>query len=211
MALFAWFWAAIILGSTITGGAPTSQRMLMSTSALTIITAIGITKTVENIWPDSNFNRWFAPICLLAFVLFVGSKDINFYFGDYRSGNYFEDPTNELTYETRTFISPLHTAGRFYLICDPTIPYLSFASFNYFSPAVEKAYFYEVTPQALATLPNDKNALFIATADHKSEIEKLSQLIPGGEWNEFKRRNQPTETLFYSYKIKQSALQNFRP
>jgi hypothetical protein len=211
MALLAWFWAAIILGSTITGGPPTTQRMLMSSSALVIIVALGITKTAENTWPGSNFNRWFTPMCLLAFVLFVGYQNINFYFGEYRSEHYFEDPTNELTYETRTFISPLHDTGRFYLICDPSIPYLSFASFNFFSPDVEKAYLYEVTPQALAALPKDKDALFIATPDRKTEIEKISQLIPEGEWNEVKRRTQPTKILFYSYKIKQSSLQTFKP
>jgi hypothetical protein len=160
---------------------------------------------------DNIINRWFAPICLLVFVLFVGYQNISFYFGEYRIGHFFEDPTNELTYETHTLISPLHTDGRFYLICDPDIPYLSFASFDFFSPDVEKKYFYEVSPQALALLPNDKDALFVATADRKLEVEKLTQLIPGGEWSEFKRRNQPSETLFYSYKIKKSALQNFKP
>jgi hypothetical protein len=211
MALFSWFWAAIILGSTLTGGPPTSQRMLMSTSALAIIVALGITKTVENTWPGGNFNRWFTPIGLLAFVLVVGYQDTQFYFNEYRHGRYFEDPTNELTYETRTFISPLEKDGRFYLICDPSIPYLTFASFEFFSPDVEKMYFYEATSQALGALPRDKDALFIATADSKAEIEKIVQLIPEGEWSEVKRRSKPSETLFYSYKIKQGVLQTFQP
>lgn len=211
LTIFIWFWAAVILGSTITGGPPSSQRMLMSTPALAILTAIGLSKIVENIPQKSQFTRWAGTIILFAFVLFVGYQNVNFYFYEYRAGHYFEDPTNEFTYETGAFITPLHENGRFYLITEPDVPYLSFANFNFFSPDVEKAYFNEVTPQALAALPKDKDALFIATAGRKTDIEQLARLLPGGKWNEVRRRNQPELVLLYSYKVNQSDLQTFKP
>jgi 4-amino-4-deoxy-L-arabinose transferase-like glycosyltransferase len=211
LGLLAWFWAAIILGSTLTGGPPTSQRMLMSTPGLVIITAIGVTKSTEFIRKSGKFLRWLAPLSLLAFVLYVGYQDIKFYFYEYQVGHYFEDPTNELTYETRTFIAPLHDTGRFYLIAEVGVPYLSFASFNYFSPDVEKAYFDQVTPQTLAALPKDKDALFIATSTRGPDLEYLSHLIPGGAWHEFRRRYQPDNVLFYSYKIDKNLLQGYKP
>lgn len=182
----------------------------MSTPALAIITTLGIIKIVEFVWPRSSFHRWFTPICLVGFVVVVGIQNLNFYFVEYRAGRYFEDPTNEFTYEIRTLISPLHKDGQFYLICNPDIPYLTFANFNFFSPDVEKNYFH-VTRPALAALPKDKDALFVATADRKDEIEELVTLIPGGEWGETNRRNQPSQVLFYSYKIKQNRLQAFTP
>jgi len=148
---------------------------------------------------------------LLIFVLFIGYQNVNFYFYEYRDGHYFEDPTNELTYETGALIAPLHTNGRFYLIAEPSVPFLSFANFNFFSPDVEKAYFNEVTPQTLAALPKDKDALFIATAARQTDIELLARLLPGGEWSEVRRRNQPDQVLFYSLKVKKSDLQAFKP
>ncbi len=211
LTIFLWFWAAIILGSTITGGPPTSQRMLMSTPALAIITAIGFSKIIEIIPQKKQFTRWIGIILPLAFVLFIGFQNLSYYFGEYRTGHYFEDPTNELTYETAALITPLHTNGRFYLIATPDVPYLSFDNFNFFSPDVEKNYFNEVSSQTLAALPKNKDALFIATADRKIDIERLAQLIPGGQWNEVLRRNQPDQVLFYSYNVRQSVLQTFKP
>jgi hypothetical protein len=211
LGLFVWFWAAVTLGSALTVGPPSNQRMLTSTSALAIITAIGISKTVEVLPQTGKFIRWLVPLSLLAFVLYTGFLNINFYFYEYQVNHYFEDPTNELTYETRTFIAPLHTTGRFFLIAEPDVPYLSFPNFNFFSPDVEKAYFNEVTPQTLATLPNDKDALFIATSTRGTDLENIARLIPGGEWHEFKRRYQPDKPLFYSYKIDKHLLQNFKP
>jgi 4-amino-4-deoxy-L-arabinose transferase-like glycosyltransferase len=211
LGLLTWFLAAIILGSTLTGGPPTSQRMLMSTSGLAIITAIGVTKSTEFIPKTGRFFRWIAPLSLLIFVLYVGYQNINFYFYEYQIGHFFEDPTNELTYEIRTFIAPLHDTGRFYLIAEAGVPYLSFASINYFSPDVEKAYFDQVTPQTLAALPKDKDALFIATSTRGSDMYYLSHLIPGGEWHEFRRRFQPDEVLFYSYQIDKNILQGYKP
>ena len=211
LALFVWFWAAIILGSAFTAGPPSSQRMLASVSALAIITAIGISKTVGFLPQTGKFIRWLAPLSLLIIVLITCYQNISFYFIDYQVNHYFEDPTNELTYETRTFIAPLHTNGRFFLIGEPTVPYLSFMNFDFFSPDVEKAYFNEVTPQTLAALPNDKDALFIATSTRAADLEIIAQLIPGGEWNEVRRRYQPEDVLFYSYKIDKQLLQSYKP
>jgi hypothetical protein len=211
LGLFVWFWAAIILGSTLTGGPPTSQRMLMSTSALAIITALGISKTVGVLPQTGKLIRWLAPLSLLAFVFYNGYLNLTFYFGEYRNNHYFEDPTNELSYETRSLITPLHTTGRFFLIAEPGVPYLSFANFYYFSPDVEMAYLNEVTPSTLATLPNDKDVLFIATSYRGSDLEYIASLIPGGEWHEFRRRYQPDDILFYSYKIEKQLLLSFKP
>jgi hypothetical protein len=176
-----------------------------------IITALGISRVIEVIPQTTQISRWVGTIMLLGFVLFTGYQNVDFYFNEYRLGHYFEDPANEFSYETSALIAPLHTNGRFYLIAEPSVPYLSFANFDYFSPDVEKFYFNEVTPQTLAALPKDKEALFIATAGRQTAIEQLAHLLPGGEWGEVKRRYQPEIVLFYSYKIKQSDLQSFKP
>jgi hypothetical protein len=147
-------------------------------------------------------------------MLYTGYTNINFYFYEYRIGHYYEEVPNELSYETRTYIAPLHTQGRMYLISDPGILYLifpNFPNFNFFAPDVEKYDFNTVTRETLAALPDDKDALFIATPEYKSDLEHVAQWIPGGEWTEFKRRYQPQYMLFYSYKITQEQLKGFTP
>jgi hypothetical protein len=42
-------------------------------------------------------------------------------------------------------------------------------------------------------------------------MELLRRLIPGGEWREVKRRNQPDKLLFSVYKVKQSDIQAIKP
>jgi 4-amino-4-deoxy-L-arabinose transferase-like glycosyltransferase len=207
--LFIWFWAAILLGSTFTGGPPTSQRMLMSMPALAIITAIGICKFTENIPNTSMYSGRLQVLCLLFFIGWVVYKDVRFYQYEYRLNHYFEDATNEFTYETATEISQLYSDGRLYLLTNPQNDYLTYANFNYFSPDVEKAPLHEVTPQTLADLPTDKDALFIATPDHVDELRQIAAIIPGGTWNTVQRRFQPTYALYYSYKLTQSDLQAF--
>lgn len=209
--LFIWFWAEIIFGSTITGGPPTSQRMLMSAPALTIITAIGVCKITDNIPKTFKYTKHMQTFCLVIFIAWIGYKDISFYHYDYRVGHYFEDPTNEFTYETAPAISQLHTSGRLYLMVDPLDDYLSFANFNYFSPDVEKAYMNEVTPQSLASLPKDKDVLFIAIPKYLADLRKIASLLPAGQWDEVHRRYQPVYMLYYSYKIKKGDLQAFNP
>jgi 4-amino-4-deoxy-L-arabinose transferase-like glycosyltransferase len=207
--LFIWFWAAIVLGSTITGGPPTSQRMLMSTPALAVIVAIGLCKVTENIpktFLSMSPNR-VQGLCLIIFICWVGYKDISYYHYEYRVGHYFEDPTEEFTYETAAAVSQLHGNGDLYLLVNPQVDYLSFANFSYFSPDVKKGYLFEVSPESLGSLPKDRDALFIALPDHLEDLKKIVVLLPGGEWNEIQRRFQPLYVLYYSYKLKQSNLQ----
>lgn len=96
-------------------------------------------------------------------------------------------------------------------MAEPHIPYLAFANLKFFSPDVEKAYLNDVTPQALAGLPNEKDALFIASSSRENEIRSIASLIPGGDWEEFHRIEHPEDILFFSYKIDKDLLKNFIP
>lgn len=207
--IFVWFWIVVILGSTLTGGPPTSERLLMSTPALVIITAIGISRAIDSIHHVDRLGNWFVPFILVTFVVYTGVQNLSFYFGDYQTGHYFEDPTNEFTYETRTLISPLHDRGRLYLITEPGIPFLSFASIAFFAPNVEKSYLQQVDHQTLSDLPSDKDALFIATPGQKAELDLVAREIPGGFWQQINRRYQPDQPLFFSYQVGKQLLINF--
>jgi hypothetical protein len=211
MVVFVWFWAVVILGSTLTGGPPTSQRMMMSMPALVIVITVGMMKIFGAFKQFYQPAAKFTPVILLGLMLYIGHTNITYYFYEYRIGHYYEDPGNELTYETSAYLAPLHTQGQMYLIANPTQPYLSFESFYYFSPDVEKFNFNDITHEALVNLPHDKDILFIALPDYKPDLELISQWAPGGIWTEFKRRYQPQQMLFYSYKITKEQLAAITP
>ena len=207
--ILVWFWVVVILGGALTGSPPTSQRILMSLPAVAMIVAIGMTKILEAFAQFRQPVVKFAPGILLGFVLLIGYINLNFYFYDYRIGHYYEDVKNELTYESGIYTAPLNTTGRMFLIADPTVPYLMYKSFSYFAPDMEKAPLNNITLQTLLNLPYDKDVLFIALPDYKSDLELIAKLIPGGEWREIKRRYQPQYMLFYSYKITKERLATF--
>jgi len=209
--LFVWLAAPIILGSTLTDSPPSSQRMLMTTPALVIIVALGALKAFEAMRHITPAVSRFIPVILLGLVIYTGLANLNFYFNAYRNGHTFEDPANEFAYETRKDIMPLGDQGRFYLIADPGIAYLSFPDFSFFDSDVESSEFNTITRQALADLPRDKDALFIATPDYKLSLQQIQQWIPNGVWQEVRRRYQPIQTLYYSYKIKKEQLEGFTP
>ena len=211
MVILVWFWAVVVLGSTLTGGAPTSQRILSSIPALAIITAVGITKILATFQQLYQPMGRLVPIVLLGFMLYIGYTNFDFYFYEYRVEHFYEDPTNELSYETRTYISPLHPDGEAYIIGNPDHPFLTFESFHFFSPEVKKSTINGITYETLLLLPKDKDFLFIAVPDYVHELEVVRQYIPGGEWTAFKRRYQPEHVLFYSYKITKEQLAALTP
>jgi hypothetical protein len=90
LGLLAWFWAAVVLGSMLTVGPPTSQRLIMSAPVLALITAIGLRK-VAGLWQSTNVIPFRLGVVLsVAVVGVVGWQGVNFYFTNYVQGHYFE-------------------------------------------------------------------------------------------------------------------------
>lgn len=208
--LFTWFFAIVILGSTLTGGPPSSQRLLGSSPAAAIIASIGLISLTESLSRVNKITTFFSTILLVTCLCINFYQDMQFYFVEYRNGNYFEDTSNEITYESRTYISQLSGNGNFYLIGEP-MEFVVFGNFDYFSPDVKKENFNDVSMVSLGKIAHDKDALFLAIPVRKSDLENIRQWIPGGQWIEVKRRYHPEETLFYGYKINRSSLEKFKP
>jgi hypothetical protein len=209
-ALLAWFFGAIIVGSTLTAGAPSNQRMLGSSPAAVVLAAIAFVAVTEGLQKANRLFDRVAPVLLIIALLYNGVQDTSFYFGKYHDGHYFEDLSNEITYESRIYYAPLGDQGRFYLIGDP-MTFIVFGNFDFFAPDVEKYNFNEITPESLAALPKDKDALFLAIPYREPDLQKIVQWLPGGQWIAENRRYQPQEPLFFAYKVSKEQLQNFQP
>jgi len=199
--ILAWFFGVVILGSALTSAPPTSQRILMSTPPLVIMVGLGMLKIFEAFTRFSRPFARFAPLVVLVILLYIGHTNIDFYFQHYRVWHYYENPKDELTYEVRFYTASTPPPDVMYLIADPNVPYLLYASFDYFAPDLKKFSLNDPTPATLLGLPDDKDILFVALPDYESDLKRIAQTIPGGEWHETKRRYQPRETLFYTYKV----------
>jgi 4-amino-4-deoxy-L-arabinose transferase-like glycosyltransferase len=204
--LFIWFWTVVILGSALTTSPPANQRLLMSMPALVIIISVALSKILDAFARLGSPIARCTPAVLLAAIIFIGYSNLTFYFRDYRMGHYYEDPKDELTYETRIYTMPLHNQGRVLLIGDPKTPYISFKSFDYFAPDVEKTSVNDINYQMLFGLSYSKDVLFIALPGYKADLQFIAQAIPGGEWHQVNRRYQPASILFYSYKLTKERL-----
>jgi 4-amino-4-deoxy-L-arabinose transferase-like glycosyltransferase len=132
-AVLVWFWAAILLVSTLTSGPPTHERMLNTMPALAILVAVGIKSAVAPFRSAA-----LRAVLAAALVIIISGRQVYAYFIEYDRSHAWEDPTNELTYETRHDIHSLRANGRVYLIGDPSV-YRVFANFDFFSPNIEKA------------------------------------------------------------------------
>ncbi len=208
--LLAWFWAPVLLGSALTGGAPSHQRMLGSSMPAVIIVAVSLTAIFQALKSVNPLAKRLAPLLLLGILVFNGVTDLLFYFDEYRNGHFFADLSNEITYESRRFVAPLEENGRFYLVGAP-MTYIRFGNFDYFAPGVEKYDFNDITRNALSGLPDDKDALFLAIPAREADLRTIAEWLPGGQWATEQRRFQPQETLFFAYRVSKEQLQGFQP
>jgi len=197
LTLLIWFWAVVLLGSTLTVNAPTSERLVQSIPALAIFVALGLRKTAGVLQQlDLLPARW--GMALSAVVIAITNvQGASFYFLTYRNGHYFEDAANELALEANLYASKLGSAYSFYLLGEPRVS-VAFPIFSYLTPDVEKRNLTVVTRETLAALPRDRGAFFVAIPERQAELKQVARWAPGGQWWEMPRRNQPG-VLYYAY------------
>jgi hypothetical protein len=210
LVLLAWFFAPIVLGSALTVGPPSHQRMLGSTPAAAILVAIALVSIVQSMGSLNQLLLRLAPLFLAATLLFTGYRDLTFYFGEYRADHLFEDLSNEITYESRTIIRQLEGQGRLWLIGEP-MTRVDFGNFGYFNPDVERYNLNDIRPEVIAAIPKDQDALFLAIPYREADLRLIAEWIPGGEWIAENRRNQPEYPLYFAYKVSKEQLQSFQP
>jgi hypothetical protein len=200
MTLFAWFWAVVIFGSTLTIGPPSSQRLLMSAPPLALMVALGLQKSA-NVLVSARLitARIGLAVCGLLVAVFA-VQGISFYFGTYRTGHYFEDPSNDFSYEVSVKADSLGTGFRTFLIGSPT-DYAGFGDFGYLASDVQVVDYDTVTTDSFAALPRDKGAFFVAVPSRLADLRQVQQWLPGGTWQEVPRRYQAPQVDYYAYLV----------
>src|SRR5579859_1006275 len=155
MTLFAWFWTVVILGSTLTVGPPSSQRLLMTAPPLALMVALGLQKTAS-LAAHGGLTVPRIGLALAGIVaVVIAAQGLAYYFGPYRTGHYFEDPSNEFSYEVGVKSESLGPTYRVFLLGAPSV-YSDFADFGYLAPNIEIIDYNTVTPDTFAALPRDR-------------------------------------------------------
>ncbi|MCX7856127.1 MAG: glycosyltransferase family 39 protein, partial [Anaerolineae bacterium] len=90
--LLLWFWAFILLGWALTENPPSSQRGVGIIPAVAILTALGITETVQAIRLRFTFRASLYALLLILIALL----NLNFYFRVYTPRRIYGNPTAEV-------------------------------------------------------------------------------------------------------------------
>jgi 4-amino-4-deoxy-L-arabinose transferase-like glycosyltransferase len=204
MTLVVWFWSVVILGSTLTVGPPSSQRLLMSTPPLALLVAIGLQKSA-GLLQHSQLLTARVGLALCAVVVAISAgQGVSYYFGEYRWGHYFEDPSNDFSYEVAVKAEALGPSYRVFLLGEPSV-FAIFGDFRFLAHDVRVSDFNTVTPDTLAALPHDSGAFFVAVPARVDDLRLVQQLIPGGDWQVAQRRYQASQTLYFAYVVPPQA------
>lgn len=197
--LLGWFWAPILIGSGLTMGPPSHQRMLSAAPALVLIVAIGLWKFAQSFQLVTRVPKSIMlTICLLA-VGFTAWQGYNFYFvGQFRTEHHFEDPSNEFSYEVGLAAGKLGPNYRLLIIGDPSI-YSAFADFHFLTnTTTDVEDFNGVTPEAISALTHEKGIFFAAIPLRLNDLKLVQQQLPGGKWIEVARHTQEGVS-YYAY------------
>jgi 4-amino-4-deoxy-L-arabinose transferase-like glycosyltransferase len=205
MTLAAWFWSVVILGSTLTVGPPSSQRLLMTAPAVALLVGIGLRKTAAAAEQMGVLPSRLALTFCAAVATLISLQGVYFYFGEYRQGHFFEDASNEMSYESFHDTGSLGSDYSMYIIGYPRV-FVAFANFDYLTPDLAKQDFNDVTPESIAALPRDRGAFFLTIPERRADLQNLAQWVPGGQWIQVYRRNQPNEMLYYAYRVPPGAM-----
>jgi 4-amino-4-deoxy-L-arabinose transferase-like glycosyltransferase len=200
-AVLLWFWMVVILGSTLTYGPPSHQRMLMAAPAAALLAAIGLWQAA-GLAGRLGMLPYKAGLALCIIIMGVSSaQGIAHYFGEYRAGHYSEDPAEEYSHEVTLALKALGPDYRLAVIGAPLLNVKGHANFGYLAKGYDQMDFDTVRAESLAALPLDKGILFTAIPMRVNDLKKVAQWLPGGEWMDVPRRYQPDDILYHAYRV----------
>ncbi len=199
--LLAWLGGAIIAG-TLTDLPPASERLILSSGAIALLVALGLYHMADQLRRTLGVPSILRNVVCAGVVGVLAYQGLTFYFVDYRIHNYYEDHTNEITYEAGQYAAALGPAYRMFLIGNGSPQVLdNFADFHYLAPDAHTLNFNDVNADTLAALPRNVGAFFVAVPSKLPELQLVSQTIPGGHWFQVQRRFHPKQVSYYGYVV----------
>ncbi|MGB9888461.1 MAG: glycosyltransferase family 39 protein, partial [Anaerolineae bacterium] len=183
--LLLWFWAFILLGWTLTENPPSSQRGVGSIPVVAILTALGLTETLETLRRLTGDRPRFPFRASLyaLFLLTISLVNLNFYFRVYTPRRVYGNPTAEVAdvlcdeLERRAAVPPVYFDGS-------PLMYWDFGAIAFRLRDVTGRNF---SVEDLPEVDLSGGALFVVLAEKRADLDLLRVHFPDG-----------VETPFYS-------------
>jgi len=192
----AWFWSVIFLGGVFTLSPPANTRLLMTSPAVAIFLALGITRFFGVLNHMNLLGPRWQTILSVCLLVILGIQNVVYYFGAYRSQNYFQDATGEFSEKFGLELSQLGPGYDYYLFGLPRI-FAAFPTVIFLCPENNMVDLNRDMIDTLA-LTEGKSNVFVSIPENRSDLERIEEKYPGGTWEEVGRRFK-TEVLYYAY------------
>ncbi len=183
--LLLWFWAFILLGWTLTENPPSSQRGVGVIPVVAILTAQGITETlqaVRRLAKDRSCFPFHVSLYALLLVL-IAIINLRFYFQVYTPRRIYGNPTAEVAdvlcdaLEGRDEVPPVYFNGAPFMYWD----------FGAIAFRLRDVAGQDVSVEELPEIDLSGGALFVVLAEKMADLDFLRETFPNG-----------VETPFYS-------------
>lgn len=196
MTILVWFWSVLFLGGVFTLSPPANTRLLMTSPAVAIFLALGITRFFGILNRMKLLSPRWQNLLSVSLLVILGIQNIVYYFGVYRNQNYFQDATGEFTEKFGLELSQLGPGYDYYLFGLPRI-FAAFPTVIFLCPD-NNSYDLDRTMIDTLVLTEGKSNVFVSIPENRSDLERIMEKYPGGTWEEVGRRFK-TEVLYYAY------------
>jgi 4-amino-4-deoxy-L-arabinose transferase-like glycosyltransferase len=196
LTVLVWFWAVLILGGVLTLSPPANTRLIMTSPAVAIFLALGLTQFLGIL----NRMKLLSPrsqiILSIGLLTILGIQNIAYYFGIYRYQNYFQDATGEYAESFGLELQKLGPDYDYYLFGLPRI-FAAFPTIVFLCPDNNM---YDINSDMIDTLVlnEGKSNVFVAIPENRSDLERIEEKYPVGTWEEIGHRYK-NEVLYYAY------------
>ncbi|MEX1248332.1 MAG: glycosyltransferase family 39 protein [Anaerolineales bacterium] len=196
--LLGWFWSVVLLGGVLTLNPPSNTRMVMTAPAVALFVAIGLWQ-LGQVLERINISSARRTMVMFAIVLFLIIENGIFYFGEYRTNYYFQDPSGELAMEAGQHLRELGPDYSLLLLGYPRV-FAGFPTLTFMAPENDKG---DLSAEELENivLPSNQGVLFVAIPENIDALELIEERFPGGMRQSILRKAKTSEILYYAYII----------
>jgi 4-amino-4-deoxy-L-arabinose transferase-like glycosyltransferase len=176
--LLLWFWALVILGWTLTENPPSSQRGVGTIPVVAILTALGLTETLNALRRLTGDRLRFPfHVSLFTLLAIIALINLFFYFRVYTPRRIYGNPTAEVAdvlcdeLERRESVPPVYFDG-------PPFMYWDFGAIAFRLRDVTGRDF---SVEELPEVDVSPGALFVVLAEKMGDLDALRAAFPQGE------------------------------
>ncbi len=190
--------ASGVLASTLSHGAPSSQRFIFVAPAVALLVSLPLNAAYEWLRDYWELPKRVATVAITVILSISVVQNLSFYFFDYSPGHTFADPNTEAANVLAEHLADWPSGTNVYFLAS----YMGFHSHKtvrYLIPHIDGT---DIVDPVDAEMEFDVSGptMFIATLDRAPELEMVRDAYPSGSYSNL--RGDQGETLLYVYTLR---------